>query len=235
MIAPKNMTAASSDPTKDAVALSELIIAPPPKEGGSSSESSSEKEKDGISSGTGIAEARFIDDVTSFVGKRDVKVAVHALQDLHAKYKYLDSSLATQKQHLKSKIPDIENAIDIVSFLQKKNEENPNQEMEVKYNLSENIYVSAEVPVNQGHILLWLGANCMLEYPIEDASSLLTNNLEAAKKQLEKVKGDACFVREQVTTTEVNIARVHNYGVMERQKQRAKEAEESAEGSKPEA
>ncbi|CAD7928778.1 unnamed protein product [Amoebophrya sp. A120] len=174
-----------------------------------------------------MPEAKFLDNVEQFVGDREDKDVVGSLQDLHAKYKYSESGLLSQKQSLKGKIPDIEASLDLVQFLQDKKRQ-ASDPMEVKYQLAENIWVNADVPVHKGNILLWIGANCMLEYTLDEAEEMLTKNLKSAKEQQEIVIEDARFVRDQIVTTEVNIARCHNYGVLRRQRQReaAKELEE---------
>ena len=93
------------------------------------------------------------------------------------------------------------------------------------YQLSENIYASAEIPTENNMLMLWLGANVMLEYTYDEALELLGTNLANAKEQLETIKVDLEFVREQIVTSEVNIARCHNHGVLLRQQER--EAEEA--------
>lgn len=57
----------------------------------------------------------------------------------------------------------------------------------------------------------------MLEYPIDEAMSLLSKNLENAKKNLKQVELDLDFIKEQTTTTEVNLARIYNWDVRKRQ------------------
>lgn len=57
----------------------------------------------------------------------------------------------------------------------------------------------------------------MLEYPIEEAIALLVKNLETAKKNLKQLDKDLDFLKDQMTTTEVNIARVYNWDVRKRQ------------------
>lgn len=104
-----------------------------------------------------MPEARFIENVEEFVGERDVTEVVGALQDLHARYKYLESGHLSQKESLKVKLPDIEGALDLVRYLQAKKAEATGTPLEVKYNLSENVYANAEVPVESGKILLWIG------------------------------------------------------------------------------
>jgi hypothetical protein len=53
----------------------------------------------------------------------------------------------------------------------------------------------------------------MLEYTSEEAKDLLSTKLEAAKTSLVQVIEDLEFLREQITTMEVNTARVYNYDV----------------------
>jgi hypothetical protein len=53
----------------------------------------------------------------------------------------------------------------------------------------------------------------MLEYPIEEAFELLSGKLSKAKETLGQVNEDLEFIRDQITTMEVNVARVYNYDV----------------------
>jgi len=66
----------------------------------------------------------------------------------------------------------------------------------------------------------------MLEYPRAEAIALLGQQLADATKALETVIDDMGFLRNQITTTEVNMARVFNWDVKERRKQKEKEAAE---------
>jgi len=53
----------------------------------------------------------------------------------------------------------------------------------------------------------------MLEYPLDDALALLEQNLNTAAASLKDLGDDLDFLRDQRTTTEVNVARVHNHMV----------------------
>ena len=57
----------------------------------------------------------------------------------------------------------------------------------------------------------------MLEYTIEEAELLLKKNFETANKNLQQIDKDLDFLRDQITTTEVNMARVYNWDVKRRQ------------------
>ena len=56
----------------------------------------------------------------------------------------------------------------------------------------------------------------LCEYPVQDAQALLTENRDNAKVNLKSLDEDVQFLRDQITTTEVNIARIFNYDVMKR-------------------
>lgn len=56
----------------------------------------------------------------------------------------------------------------------------------------------------------------MLSYPLEEAMSLLQARLSGSKKSLNTIKEDLDFLRDQITTMEVNTARVHNWDVKRR-------------------
>ncbi len=45
----------------------------------------------------------------------------------------------------------------------------------------------------------------MVEYSFEEATVLLSNNLEAADKNLKSLEEDIGFLKDQITTTEVSI------------------------------
>jgi len=60
----------------------------------------------------------------------------------------------------------------------------------------------------------------MLEYPLDEAISLLASKLESAEKSLTSSKEDLDFLREQITIMEVNTARVHNWDVKRRRERR---------------
>ena len=62
-------------------------------------------------------------------------------------------------------------------------------------------------------VLLFLGADLMVEYTYQEALTLLQKNLKNAKTNINTYTEDLEYLREQITTIEVNLARVHNYKV----------------------
>lgn len=91
-------------------------------------------------------------------------------------------------------------------------------------------------------VYLWLGANVMLSYPVNEAETMLQSKLTGAEQSLENVEEDLDFLREQITvcirsgavrlsanilqTLEVAIARVYNWDVTMKRKEKAENGED---------
>ncbi|PVD28661.1 hypothetical protein C0Q70_11255 [Pomacea canaliculata] len=134
--------------------------------------------------------------------------------ELHSKYKFMEYNLNTKKARLKSQIPDIRTSLDIVKHLQSKKDST--ESLETRFLMSDHLFAKAKIPPTD-KVCLWLGANVMLEYALDDADFLLEKNLNAAVKTLAQVEEDLGFLRDQMTTLEVNMARVYNWDVKRRQ------------------
>ncbi|CAM2718951.1 unnamed protein product [Rotaria socialis] len=89
-------------------------------------------------------------------------------------------------------------------------------DMDTNFLLAHNLYGKAIIPPTD-KVCLWLGANVMLEYTLDEADELLRGNQKSAQSALEKVDEDIDFLRDQITTTEVNMARLHNWAVKQKQ------------------
>lgn len=178
--------------------------------------------KDSKANPRGIPEVVFPENVEEFIGKRKPTEVVGKFQELLGKYQYMQSNLLAQKSSLKQKLPDIKQALEMVRHMKKRNEDPASEAMNVTYQLSENIYAKAQIPEKTDKLCLWLGANVMMEYSLEEADELLGTNEKNAELTLAQLEHDVVFLRDQITTTEVNIARTHNYNVKLRQQAKAK-------------
>lgn len=138
--------------------------------------------------------------------------------ELHSKYKFMEYNLAAKKKRFKSQIPDFQSSIDMIQVLAA--QKIKKKDINTQFLLSEQVYMKASIPPTD-KVLLWLGANVMLEYDLEEASKLLNKNLAAVKKNLEIIENDLDFLGDQFTTTEVNRARVYNWFVKKNQKTKA--------------
>jgi hypothetical protein len=84
------------------------------------------------------------------------------------------------------------NSSDMVKLLQRNNEEK--RTVETDFILAHNLYARAEVPPTQ-NVGLWLGANVMLEYSLEQADELLTKNLNQAMLTRDQAEKDLDFLK----------------------------------------
>ncbi|OWM88038.1 probable prefoldin subunit 3 [Punica granatum] len=163
----------------------------------------------------GIPGAQFVEDVQTYLTQSglDVNSALAFLQERLQQYKFAEMKLLAQQRDLQAKIPDIEKCLDIVATLQSK--KGTGEALIADFEVSESIYSRACIE-DSDSVCLWLGANVMLEYSGEEATVLLQKNLQNAKASLEVLLADLQFLRDQVTITQVTIARVYNWDVHQR-------------------
>lgn len=132
------------------------------------------------------------------------------LDEQHSKYKFMEFNIANKRRRLKQQIPDLTNSLEMIDVLKKQKED-----VEAQLLLSEQAFVKATIEPTET-VCLWLGANVMLEYPLGEAGTLLKNNVDSAIVNLKCLEHDQDFLRDQLTTTEVNMARVFNWNVKRR-------------------
>lgn len=65
-----------------------------------------------------------------------------------------------------------------------------------------------------GKVFVWLGADVMVEYTHEEAEALLSKNLALAQTKLSEKAEDLDYLRDQIITAEVNMARFFNFEVL---------------------
>jgi len=163
----------------------------------------------------GIPRTPFIANIEEFMKNQDgADIVLKRMQDNYSKYKFMEMSLTKNKASLQSKIPDIKSTLEMVKMLKKKKE--ASETLDTHFELSDNIFANATV--KPSNVCLWLGANVMVEYSFEEAITLLTNNLSAAETNLNNLIEDLDFLKDQITTTEVNIARIFNFDVKQRRR-----------------
>src|SRR5690349_20652266 len=161
------------------------------------------------------------------------------------KYQFMQQNTQRRAAGLKDKIPDIQKTLETVRFL--KSRKDDAEPIETTFELNDTLYAKAEVPPSD-EVYLWLGANVMLAYPLPEAEELLKSKLSTAKHSLSTCEEDLDFLREQITvrwtlqdgmcgayadlvqTLEVAFARVYNWDVAQRRKER--EAGDSIEDKK---
>lgn len=167
----------------------------------------------------GIPAAPFVHDVQTYLSQSglDTNSALATLQERLQQYKLAEMKLLAQRRDLQAKVPDIRKCLAIVESLISK--QGTGEETIVDFELAEGLYSQARIEETRA-VCLWLGANVMLEYSCDEAEMLLKKNLENANVSLQAIIEDMQFLRDQVTITEVTIARVYNWDVHQRRKKR---------------
>ncbi|EAU33450.1 conserved hypothetical protein [Aspergillus terreus NIH2624] len=170
----------------------------------------------------GIPVAPFVDNVTDYVSTRaDVEKTLRNFQEMISKYQFMEVNAQNRAVGLRDKIPDIKKTLEMVSFLKRRRDASADP-LETSFELNDTLYARAAIhPDQTDEVYLWLGANVMLAYPIAEAETMLREKLAAAELSLAHCEEDLEFLREQITTMEVATARVYNWDVMQRRKEKA--------------
>ncbi|CAI0466927.1 unnamed protein product [Linum tenue] len=151
----------------------------------------------------GIPGAQFVEDVETYLTQSglDVNSALSFLQERLQQYRVVEMKLLAQQRDLQSK-------------------KGTGEALIADFEIAEGIYSRASIDESDS-VCLWLGANVMLEYSCEEATALLQKNLENAKASLEVLIADLQFLRDQVTITQVTVARIYNWDVHQRRLRQA--------------
>ncbi|KAG5439729.1 hypothetical protein PCANB_000011 [Pneumocystis canis] len=157
-----------------------------------------------------IPVAPFVDKIENFVTSREhVEPVLKQFQELMAKYQFMEINFQRHTEGLLEKIPEMDKTLQMLHFLQKKSEKK--EHFETFFEFNNTLYVKASIPA----------ANVMIEYPIPEAIEFLQSRISIAKASLKKYEEDLEFIRENITTLEVNIARIYNWDVAQKRKEEA--------------
>nr|CAH17866.1 prefoldin subnit (Prf), putative [Pneumocystis carinii] len=159
----------------------------------------------------GIPTAPFVDKIEDYVTSQEqVEPTLRQFQKLIAKYRFMEISFQRHTAGLLEKIPEMDKTLQMLRFLESKKENK--EPFETYFELDDTLYAKAVIPpTNKADIWLGVKANVMIEYPIPEAIEFLLSKLASAKESLKQYEEDLEFVRENITTLEVNIARIYNW------------------------
>ena len=117
----------------------------------------------------------------------------------------MEMSLNNKRMRLQSKLEDLSKSVSSIEGLR------ADPTAPFHFELNDTLHTRALLPSpNLEMVHLWLGANVMLSYPIEEGLTLLKEKKCEAEKMIKKCEDDLLYLRDQITTMEVNTARVYN-------------------------
>eukprot|EP00045_Choanoeca_perplexa_P023169 m.12529 g.12529 ORF g.12529 m.12529 type:complete len:183 (-) comp9968_c0_seq1:20-568(-) len=163
-----------------------------------------------------VPTATFLEDVDSFMASKtieDVDTIIGEYQDHCQKYELLESQVQRKRKIYMQRLPEMKKTVAAIKRLQKQRD--AGTEVKTTFPLSDGVFARATVPP-QSTVSLWLGANVMLEYDIDEAATLLQAQAEGLEKSIERADEQLGFLKDQITTVQVNIARVYNWRVVRR-------------------
>lgn len=108
-----------------------------------------------------------------------------SLDEQHSKYKFMEMNMIARKRRLRQQLPDLQKSLEMIKILQ----EQEDDELETNVLLSEQVFVKSVIPKTKT-VCLWLGANVMLEYPLDEAEELLKSNVDSANQNLRCLEHD---------------------------------------------
>ena len=148
---------------------------------------------------------------------KDADTVVAQLNEHLRLFRMKEQEVLQRRIRLINKLPELERTLDIVKELIARAEKD--EEMITDFELANTVYAKAKIPPAKT-VNLWLGASVMLEYPLAEAKALLEENFSNCKKNLDTNESDQAFIKDCITITEVSVARVFNYDVEERRKEK---------------
>ncbi|KAJ2686750.1 hypothetical protein GGH99_003408 [Coemansia sp. RSA 1285] len=165
----------------------------------------------------GIPKAPFVDNVDQYMKTDTVETTLRKFTEAASKYRFMENSKLQQRVSLEQKIPEIKKSLDLVKYLAGKR--GSGTPVKTLFEVNDTLYAHATIPPTDT-VNLWLGANVMLEYTLDEANDLLSSKLDIAKTNLNEAIEDLEFLRDQITTMEVNTARVYNWDVKRRREEK---------------
>jgi len=170
-----------------------------------------------------IAAVEFVEDVDAFMNRSEnaaeAQIVLKRMEESYSRMKIIEANNVGTKRRLKNQIQELDKSLEMLQVLKKRKSEE--KEIHNHFRLADHVYIKARIPPAD-KIGLWLGANVMLEYDLDDGEQLLVSKKAKAETNLKATQEIIDNVREQITVTEVNMARIYNWDVKRRQAEKEK-------------
>jgi prefoldin subunit 5 len=164
--------------------------------------------------------AQFIADVESYMSGQTFENKIVELQEQLRGYRQREQALLLRKGRLLERLPQIRTALEAVLRLIDQRAAGDDSTALADFELTDGVFARAALR-DVAAVNLWLGANVMVEYPLDEARTLLEANLATCKSSLTEIEADMAAVKDSITITEVSVARVFNWDVEQRRQRKA--------------
>lgn len=151
--------------------------------------------------------------MAAYLGDKDSGEVLNKFEETLLNYKRMFTSLEARRNSLEETLQEFNQMREYLTLMKTK------ESLSLRFQLVESVSGYATVSKPQS-VNVWLGANCMVQFSLEECEAFVKEKLEKCKHNLSVTKSDLFFLKEQITTMEVSIARIYNYQVkLRKQKQ----------------
>lgn len=170
----------------------------------------------------GIPKALFIDlNDTKITSNLELTV-VNVQQNLQ-KYEYMLKSKDQQLKTITDITKDIKTNIKVIETLVAQNDNSDDEDEEfqdIQYELEDGLFAFASIPTKSetNTVSLWLGSGILMEFTYEEALQILNEKSSVYTSKINEIMEDIEYLREQITTLQVNLSKVYNYSVLQKRK-----------------
>lgn len=171
----------------------------------------------------GIPKALFIDlNDTKITSNLELTVA-NVQQNLQ-KYEYMLKSKDQQLKSITDITKDIKTNSKVIDTLIAQNADDSDDEdgefKDIQYELEDGLFAFASIPKKSttNTVSLWLGSGILMEFTYEEAQQILSEKSAVYTNKINEIMEDIEFLREQITTLQVNMSKVYNYSILQKRK-----------------
>uniref|UniRef100_A0A1I8A4C5 Prefoldin subunit 3 n=1 Tax=Steinernema glaseri TaxID=37863 RepID=A0A1I8A4C5_9BILA len=128
--------------------------------------------------------------------------------------KMVQSNLMSVRERIIQNLPDLQNNLKMLEVL--KERQDNDKPFSTSFLLSDQVYTDAHVEKVE-NVYLWLGAGVMAEFPIDKATAFIKGKISELNTKATDLAEELEIVKQRLTTCEVNMANIYNFGVRMRQ------------------
>lgn len=160
----------------------------------------------------GIPRVQFDEDpVKLILPSRSLEDSILYYRELTQKYRFLEANIEERLQRTEAKRDELAKNLSVVSMLQRAAEKGV-KKVQVDFEIGDSMMVRGEVEdPSTVKVHLWLSPAAMVAYDLVDAEKLLAERLKETNKTIGVVEEEQKFLKNQITTAEVNMARLYNH------------------------
>mmetsp|Transcript_28378 Transcript_28378/g.46618 ORF Transcript_28378/g.46618 Transcript_28378/m.46618 type:complete len:237 (+) Transcript_28378:48-758(+) len=185
------------------------------------------EEKSSTRNTRGIPRAAHLPNPYDVIYKNQQEQYLKEVEDVLGKYRLMESQLVKQKVGKIDQQKEMKKNVEACRYLQQKRD-NDDSEIQTQFEVSDQLYSYGSIKEYE-NVAIWLGADVMMEFPIDEAIEFLQRRIQMSDERITALQTDIDFTRKQINTVEVNRSRVYNAGVKIK---RAREAAAAASNKK---